>query len=109
MKNDVNVGQFDTLVDVLQVTQTIGTQGQKTTSVALYSQVWAKVERSIKESISDYNLEAGHDLTVTMYKIAALTTRWRLRIAGKSYEISGIDLMDRMSPFCTVSLSAIDG
>ena len=105
----IGIGTLDTLVLVQSATRSTGAQGQKTTTYADFREVYAKVERSSSESVGDYNVESGQSLTLTMYKIPEMTTRWRIKVAGKPYEISAIDDVKRTSLFCTVSLRAIDG
>lgn len=104
-----NVGGMDTLVTVRSCEITTGTQGQKVYGFTDHSKVFANVERSVDENIDYGNLEAGQTLTVTIYKIAGLTTRWQLVIEGKAYSITNIDPISRYSPLCYLTCQAIDG
>lgn len=107
--NRINPGEFDTKVTMQSVTASRGSQGQRIVSHTDYSSPFAKIERDIDESVTDNNLEAGQSIKLTTYKIAELTTRWRVIVAEKPYEIRSIDPIDRMSPYFILSLHAIDG
>lgn len=105
----INPGDFDTVVTVQSVSTTRGAQGQRIVSYAYHSDCFAKVDRNVNESVSDNNLEASQAISLTMYKIEGLTTRWRVLVADKPYEIRSIDPLDRISPYCILTLQAIDG
>lgn len=107
--NKINPGEFDTKVTLQSVTAGKGSQGQRTVSYADYCTPFAKIERDVDEAISDNNLEAGQTVRLTTYKVAALTTRWRVLIESKPYEIRSIDPIGRISPYFILSLHAIDG
>lgn len=109
LRNNINIGELDTLVEIQSCVITKGDMGQKKYSFTHHSKVWAKVERNINEGVDNLNLEASHDLEVTIYKIKELTTRWRVIIGKQPYEIVSIDSVSRFSPLCIVGLSAIDG
>lgn len=102
-----NIGELDTLVTVQSCTVAVGDRGQKSYVFRDHSKVWAKVDRRTDELVDNGNLEDGQSLTVTMYKIQALTSRWRLIIGGKPYAITGTDPISRFSPLMHVSLTAI--
>ena len=70
----INPGEFDTLVKIQSVTAGRGTQGQRTVSYVDHSTPFAKIERGVDETVQDGNLEASQNLTLTGYKIAAMTT-----------------------------------
>lgn len=108
MEIKTNIGEMDQLVLVQSCRIGRGDKGQKTYAWANHSKVWAKVERVADEVINNGNLEAGQSLTVTMYKITGMSTRWRLVIGGKNYEVTGIDPISRFSPLCQVSLTSIE-
>jgi len=108
MENKINIGEMDTRVEIIRATQGTGSQGEKTWTLESYGRVWAKVERDVVESVESMNLESGHNVRCTIYKIAALTSRWRVRIDGDIYEIESIDPISRVSPLCTLTLTAID-
>lgn len=109
MENKINIGELDTLVTIQSCELTIGHQGQKTKVFADKGKVWAKVERNVDETIGESNLEAGQSILLTCYKIAGLTTRWRVLVEGKPYEIRSIDPVSRVSPLNILTLFAIDG
>lgn len=102
-----NIGELDTLVTVQYCEIGTGTHGQKTYTFKDHSRVWAKVDRRTDELVDNGNLEDGQSLTVTMYKIQGLTSRWRLIIGGRAYSITGTDPISRFSPLMNVSLTAI--
>lgn len=108
MENKLNIGELDTLVKVLRYTETKGSESELVKTWVEHSSVFAKVDRETSEQISMGNLEERQVLTVTMYKIAALTTRWRIQVAGQQYEISDIDPVSRISPLCILTVYAID-
>jgi len=108
MENKINIGELDTLVTIRSYTQTRGSQGELVMNYADHSQVYAKVERRASEFIANTNLDEGRSIELTIYKIAALTTRWRAVVDGVTYEIVSIDTISRVSPLCILSLQAID-
>ncbi len=108
MDSNVNIGELDTLVTLISVTPSIGSQGQKTVARATYGQVYAKVEPTTDEYISDDNLEARTGASVTIYKVEGLSTRWEVVIDSVSYAIRGIDPISRLSPFCVLSVQTIE-
>lgn len=42
------------------------------------------------------------------YKVAALTTRWRVVLDGKTYAITAIDPISRVSPLCELTLNIVE-
>lgn len=109
MENRINIGELDTPVMLVEMEQTIGSQGQKSWSVVGRHSMLAHVERNVNEVVSDSNLESENSLNVTCYKLPGLTTRWRVEIACRSYEIVGIDPVSRTSPLNILSVRAING
>ena len=107
MENRINIGELDTLVTVMRCTQATGTQGEKQFVFTRYGDVYAKVDRSVNETIANTNLEEGDYVELTIYKIRELTTRWQIVLRGRSYEITGIDPVSRVSPLCVLSIHAI--
>jgi len=103
-----NPGQLDTMITVLSVTPSRGTQGQKKVTTAVYGKVFAHLEPVTDEMVADDNLEASTTMSVTIYKIPALTTRWKLLIKGVTYEIDHIDPQDRLSNYCTLTVKTIE-
>ena len=70
--------------------------------------MYGRKSSDVVESVESMNLESGHNVRCTIYKIAALTSRWRVRIDDAVYEIESIDPISRVSPLCTLTLTAID-
>lgn len=103
-----NPGQLDTLITVLSVTQSRGTQGQKKDTTSTYGRVYAHLEPTTDEMIGDDNLEALTTMAVTIYRIPAMTTRWKLLIGGVTYEITSIDTHGRLSNYYTLSVKTIE-
>lgn len=102
-----NPGELDTRITVLSVSQTRGTQGQKTKAQNIYGDVFARVSPITDDFVSDENYEALTTVSVLMYKIPSMSTQWRLSIGGVVYEIIGIDPISRWSPFCSVTARTI--
>lgn len=107
MENQVNIGELDTLVTVRQCVITQGDQGAKKYTFSDYGKVYAKVERNVSESVSNTNLEEGQYIQLTIYKIQELTTRWRVVVSNRDYEITGIDPISRVSPLCVLTIHAV--
>ena len=106
--NRVNIGLMDTKITVVQVTIGRGTQGQKQRTESVYGDVMAYLEPLTDEMVSDDNLEARTGMSVTIYKIPALTVRWQLVIGSVLYEIRSIDPISRWSPLCTLTAYTIE-
>ena len=104
----INIGELDTQVTLVEVTQTIGVQGQKQRTETDYATVYAYLEPLTDEMVSDDNLEARTSVAVTIYKVPRLTTRWLLRIGGVPYEIRSIDPISRWSTLCTLTAYTIE-
>ena len=109
MADTYQIGDFDTKVTIREKVLSTGDQGQKTYTWKVHSCVWAKVVRRVAEMIDYGNLEDGHSLEVHIYKIPCLDTRWQVVVDGIAYEIRSVDMVDRISPVCILSLFAIDG
>lgn len=108
MENLINIGELDTLVLLRSCVISYGTQGAKKYTFQDYGQVYAKVERNVAEAVTNTNLEEGQNITLTVYKVKDLTTRWRVVVEGRAYEISAIDPVSRVSPLCHLTLHAVD-
>lgn len=108
MENRINIGTLDTLVTVRQAVQSRNAQGAKSFTYSDYACVYANIDRRVDERVATGNLEEGQYIQLTIYKIPPLTTRWRVEVDGRSYEITGIDPIERVSPLCILSLHAID-
>lgn len=109
MADVYQIGEFDTLVTIRERIIATGDQGQKTYTWREHSRVWAKVVRRFSEMVDNGNLEDGRSLEVHIYKIPGLDTRWQVIVDGKPYEIRTVDMVNRISPVCVLSLFAIDG
>lgn len=109
MNNErVNIGELDTLVTVWIIDIERGDRGEKKYVASEHSKVFAKIEKSSDESVSNTNLESVQSATATIYKIAGLTTRWQLSIRGVKYSIEAINPISRISPFCELSIRRIE-
>ena len=107
MESRFNLGEMDTLVTVRKGVQFTGSQGETKFIYSFYRNVYAKVERNVNETIADTNLEQGDYVQLTIHKIPELTTRWQIVLAGRDYEITGIDPISRISPVCVLTIHAI--
>lgn len=107
MAEYVNIGDLDTKIAVWAIAQGRGSEGQNTRTRTKHSEVFARVERTADDGVSDDNYESGTTVSVLMYKIQAMTTRWQLEIDGVPYEITSIRPLSRISPFCEVSARTI--
>jgi SPP1 family predicted phage head-tail adaptor len=108
MMNDINIGDFDTLVTLMSQIISQGTKGEKVVSYAVHSQVLAKIERSDSDAVVDENFESGIQLTMTTYKLSAISTKWRVAVDGKTYDISSVDIGDRMTQYMQLKLTSIE-
>lgn len=100
---------MDTLVTLLRPEMTVGSEGQRKTSLVEHSQVYAYVDHSLNELSSDGNYEMDSSINLTIYKVPALNTRWCVRIGEIVYAIQGIAMGGRLDATYTLTLSAIDG
>lgn len=108
MAGNIGIGDLDTLVTVQRCEITTGDRGQKVYDWQCCRNVYAHVDRTVGEQVADGNLEQGQSLTLTMYKIDGLSTRWRVLVDGVPYAIEGIDPLGRISPLCEVSVRSIE-
>ena len=108
MENRINIGELDTKVTLLQCVISYGSQGAKKYTFSEHSRVFAKVDRSVSESVTNTNLEQGQEVSLTIYKVDGLTTRWRVDIGGIVYAVTGIDPVSRVSPLCVLTLHAVE-
>ncbi len=108
MESRFNIGEMDTLVTVKKGTQSTGSQGEKKFTYTFFRDVYAKVERNVSEIVSNTNLEQGDYVQLTIHKIPQLTTSWQVVLQGRTYEITGIDPISRVSPVCVLSIHSIN-
>ena len=108
MANFINIGTLDTLVTLRSCVISKNREGSKKYTFQDFRNVYAQVDRQVNEQVNAGNLEEGDYINVTIYKVPELTTRWQVVVNGTSYEITGINPIDRISPFCVLSLHSID-
>jgi hypothetical protein len=109
MPDNYHIGDFDTLVTILERGISTGDQGNKTYTWKPRSRVWAKVVRNLTEMVDNGNLEDGKSLEIHIYKIPGLDTRWRVLVDNVPYEIRNVNMVSRISPVCILSLFSIGG
>ena len=108
MENRLNIGEMDTLIQLVPMVQSRGTQGEKIWTAGDPVSVYAKMEITVDETIGDTNLEADRVVVATIYKHPGLTTRWRVVSQGQTFEIRSIDPVSRVSPLCQLTLNSLD-
>lgn len=104
----INIGNFDTLVTLEAPAHSRGRQGELIVAYSTVADVYGELTVDLGESVGDDNFESIDTSMFTTYKVAGLTTRWRAVIDGKPYGIIQVDMMDRLSPFCRITLRALD-
>ncbi len=102
------IGDFDTKVRLQRCEITAGESGEKVYNWLCAREVYAKVERDLDEAVNNGNLEQGQAMTLTIWKVPGLTTRWRVTVDGVPCAIEGIDPVSRLSPVCKVSVRSIE-
>lgn len=105
---DWGIGDFVTKVRMQSCEVSTGDTGEKIYNWRCVRDLFAKVEVSVDEVIDNGNLEQGQALTLTVWKVPGLTTRWRVLIGGVPYSIEGIDPVSRISPVCRISVRSIE-
>lgn len=108
MENKLNIGEMDTLIQLVPMTQSRGSQGEKIWAPGSPVSVFAKLEVTVDETIGDTNLEADRVVVATIYKKPGLNTRWRVLADGQTFEIRAIDPISRVSPLCQLTLNSLD-
>lgn len=108
MENKLNIGEMDTLIQLVPMVQSSGAEGEKVWTPGAPRSVFAKLDSSVDETIGDGNLEADHVVVATIYKVPDLNTRWRVIANGQSFEIRSIDPVSRVSPLCQLTLNSLD-
>lgn len=108
MENKINIGELDTLITVYSCVITKGSVAEKQYSFSKHSDVYARIESDINESVANTNLESVDSVEAIIYKIPGMTTRWQLGIHGDRYTIEGIDPISRMSPLCRLSVTKLE-
>jgi SPP1 family predicted phage head-tail adaptor len=107
MTTNADIGAMDTLVTLQSCVIVRNNQGAKVDHFTDFRKVWAKVDHSVDEQVAFDNLEAGHVIYLTIYKVPELTTRWRVIIDDAPWQITAIDTLDRLSPICRLTVQAI--
>ncbi len=102
------IGDFDTKVRLQRCEITAGESGEKVYNWMCVREVYAKVELDLDEAVNNGNLEQGQAMTLTIWKVPGLTTRWRVTVGGVPYAIEGIDPVSRLSPVCRVTVRSIE-
>ena len=108
MENRINIGELDTLVTLYAPQTSLGSEGEKQATFTAHSEVYAKVDREIADQLDFDNFDGRENVSMTIYKVPGMTTRWEVGISGKRYEILSIDTVSRVSPVCVVSIQSID-
>jgi len=103
-----NTGDLDTLVTINRCAISYGKDNAKKYSFVKFRDVYANVDRRISEQVNIGNLEGGDYIALTIYKIPELDSTWQVVVKGQKYEITAVDLGDRLSPFCTLTIHAVD-
>lgn len=108
MENKLNIGAMDTLVQLVPMYQSRGPRGEKIWTPGEPRPVFAHLEANVDEAVGDGNLGADRVVVATVYKVADLTTRWRVMANGQTFEIQSIDPVSRVSPLCQLTLNSLD-
>lgn len=108
MENNINIGDLDTKVTLFAPTASRGNEGEKSATYTEHSEVFAKVEREVTDRLDFENYDGREIVSLTMYKVMDMTTKWQVGISGKRYEILSVDTISRISLFCIVSIQSID-
>ena len=108
MENRINIGELDTLVTLYAPQASIGSEGEKQSTYAAHSDVYAKVDREVTDQLDFDNYDGRENVSLTIYKVRGMTTRWQVGISGKRYEILSVDSVSRVSPLCVLSIQSID-
>lgn len=104
----VDLGGFVTLVSIQQPTVSRGSQGERLVTYSQVAEVYGELTEDLGESLGDDNFESVSTLAFTTYKVDGLTTRWRAVIDNKAYDIINVEMINRMSPYCRLTLRALD-
>ena len=108
MENRINIGELDTLVTLFSPSASQGSEGEKKSSYTKHSDVFARIDRTTSDQLAFDNYDGRDVAVLSIYKVAAMTTRWQVGIQGRRYEILSIDPITRYSPLCEVNVQSID-
>lgn len=103
-----NLGELDTLVQLQSNRTTTGAVGQVISTWVDEGSVWAKAERSADEGVNEGNYGVDQSIRLTVYKNPRLSTRWRVIVHSRPYEIRSIDMGQRTDLTCVLQLAALD-
>jgi head-tail adaptor len=103
----VNIGEFEEIVDLYDCITTKDPRGAKVEQYDWCCRQMAKVEVGATETDADFNVFSADTITITMYKVCSLTTRWRVRWHDGMYNIRSVDLGERMSPFMRLTAEEV--
>lgn len=104
----MDIGAMDRLVLVQSCEVQTNAQGAKRYVFTDHSRVFANVVEDSDENVQMGNLADVRSLSVTIYKITGLTSRWRVIIDGQPYMIASVDDVSRTSPLCTLHVTSIN-
>ena len=107
MAAEINIGTFDEVVELLRCETTKDERGAKVESYTFAAHRMANVELSAGETDADYNVCSERSISVTMYRVRGISTRWRLRWRGRQYGIKSLQSVGRMSPFVIVTAEEV--
>lgn len=108
MENRINIGALDTLVTLFSPSASQGSEGEKKSTYARHSIVFAKVDRTVSDQLAFDNYDGRDNAVLSIYKVPGMNTRWQVEISGRRYEILSIDPVTRVSPLCEVNVQSID-
>lgn len=108
METRINIGDLDTLVALLSPAPGKGAEGEKYATFSLFRNVFARVDRTVSDDLAFDNYDGRDSVGLAIYKVPQLTTRWRVSIQGRIYQILSIDEVSRVSPVCLLNLQSID-
>ena len=108
MESRFNIGQMDTLVTLYVPQAGLGAEGEKQSTYTVHSDVYAKVDREVTDQLDFDNYDGRESVSLTIYKVRGMNTKWQVGISGKRYEILSVDTISRVSPVCVVSIQSID-
>lgn len=98
---------LDEVIDLYSWSLTRGSEGQKIETYTPAGKVFARVSPSTFGAVVDDNAESKESCSVEMYKRRDVTTRWRVKWRGRMYDITSIDMGERLSPMMTIQMSEV--
>ena len=108
MDNLINIGELDTLVTLFSPSASQGSEGEKKSTYARHSDVFAKIDRTVSDQLAYDNFDGRDNAVLSIYKVSGMNTRWQVEIDGRRYEVLSIDPITRVSPLCEVNVQSID-